>query len=95
MREITLEIDHCQIKCIIFKLAADRHATRVEGRVRFVVSAIIGYEQRYDRVADLLEGDQLRTGYVGHAWCHLLDAAALKQCAVAKLRENPLFFVER
>jgi aminoglycoside 3-N-acetyltransferase len=69
-----------------------------EGRVfrkRYRTHDFSGYEQRYERVADLLRDDQLRTSYVGDAWCHLLNAAALKECALAKLREDPLFFVER
>ncbi|HZT42681.1 MAG TPA: AAC(3) family N-acetyltransferase [Chthonomonadaceae bacterium] len=53
-----------------------------------------GYRQRYDRVAGLLNEAELRTGPVGNASCHLIDAPALHRVGVQKLQEDPFFFVE-
>jgi aminoglycoside 3-N-acetyltransferase len=52
-------------------------------------------EQRYDRVAELLQPPDLWVGTVGEATCHLIDATALKDRALEKLRENPFYFVDR
>ncbi len=54
-----------------------------------------GYEQRYDRVASLLNEKELRLGRVLAADVYLLDAAAMWKKAYNKLRENPYFFVDR
>lgn len=53
-----------------------------------------GWEQRYDRVENLLSHPQLRTGEVAGAVCHLIHAPALWEAALAPLRHNPLYFVE-
>ena len=53
-----------------------------------------GYRQRYDRIAGLLNAEELRTGPVGKALCHLIDASALHRVGVQKLQEDPFFFVE-
>ena len=53
-----------------------------------------GWEQRYDRVADLLSSPQLRSGTVAGAPCHLIHTPALWKAALAQLRQNPLCFVE-
>jgi len=53
-----------------------------------------GWQQRYDRVADVLGGPQLRHGRVLGAAVHLIEASALLQAALAALRRDPLFFVE-
>jgi aminoglycoside 3-N-acetyltransferase len=54
-----------------------------------------GYVQRYDRVADELEGAELVTGRVGDATAHLIDANTLLVRARAILEETPFFFVDR
>ncbi len=54
-----------------------------------------GYEQRYDRVAGLLNAEELRAGQVGNALCYLLDASALHRCAVARMQEDPFYFVDK
>ena len=55
-----------------------------------------GVEQRYDRVAGLLEPlGALRRGKVLAADCLLLNAAPLWEQAAAALQRDPLFFVER
>jgi aminoglycoside 3-N-acetyltransferase len=53
------------------------------------------WEQRYERVADLMTGTQLQTGYIIAAQSHLIEASALKDTASKALKENPLFFVEK
>ena len=54
-----------------------------------------GWRQRYDRVDQVLSPDKLKRGAVLGASSFLLDAAALREAAIARLREDPLFFVER
>lgn len=54
-----------------------------------------GYGQRYDRVFDLPHAAFLRRGMVLAADSFLLDTPKLKTAVLAKLREAPLFFVER
>jgi aminoglycoside 3-N-acetyltransferase len=61
---------------------------------RYRTHGFDGYRQRYDRAAGLLNTEQLRTGPVGNALCHLLDASALHRCGVAKMQEDPFYFVE-
>jgi aminoglycoside 3-N-acetyltransferase len=53
-----------------------------------------GWRQRYDRLANLLDGSALQTGKVLQAGCHLVEARAMWPAAVAKLRQDPFFFVE-
>jgi len=54
-----------------------------------------GWAQRYDRVADLPDTSFMRRGQVLKAETCVLDAPGLKTAVLAKLREDPLFFVER
>jgi aminoglycoside 3-N-acetyltransferase len=54
-----------------------------------------GWEQRYDRVADLLSPPHMRTGEVAGATCHLIHAPTLWEVALVHLRQNPLYFVDR
>lgn len=54
-----------------------------------------GYRQRYDRVAGLGDGSFLRGGHVLEAETFLLEAGALREAVLGKLRANPLFFVDR
>lgn len=54
-----------------------------------------GWEQRYDRLAQLLDHKALHTGKVLEADCHLVDATAMWKAAHDKLQENALFFVDR
>jgi aminoglycoside 3-N-acetyltransferase len=55
-----------------------------------------GWQQRYDRVA-LLPGanDFLSMGKVLKAEGWLLDSQSLKTAVIAKMREDPLFFVDK
>ncbi len=54
-----------------------------------------GWEQRYDRVMEVLEPDALRSGRVAEAHCWLIEAGELWQAADRQLRREPLFFVDR
>ncbi len=54
-----------------------------------------GYAQSYERVAQIMTEPELRTGRVLGANVHLIEAAALWESAEAKMRENPLFFVDK
>jgi aminoglycoside 3-N-acetyltransferase len=56
-----------------------------------------GWEQRYDRLGPLLaeRGRGLTTGTVLSAQAHLVDAVALWETALAALRANPLYFVDK
>jgi aminoglycoside 3-N-acetyltransferase len=54
-----------------------------------------GFVQRYDRVAALLDDRQLVLGRVGTAPAYLIDAQALYQHALAQLKRDAYFFVDR
>jgi aminoglycoside 3-N-acetyltransferase len=73
----------------------DPHGCEIAMRVRS--HNFHGWAQRYDRLADpgVLAGAHLRVGPVLQAECHLLEAAAMLPAALAKLRLDPYFFVER
>ncbi|MHC1787492.1 MAG: AAC(3) family N-acetyltransferase [Christensenellales bacterium] len=51
------------------------------------------YEQRYERVLDLLDGDEKRRGRIGQADCFLLDARAVWMKAEAALRRDAFCLV--
>ena len=50
--------------------------------------------QCYDRVGELLEEPALRTGVVAGAESHLIDSESLYRVVLAKLNEDPYYFVE-
>ena len=66
--------------------------TRVERD--YLTHGFVGWRQRYDRVGQMLAAPDLRTGSVLAAGCHLLEAAALWEHALAALRRDALAFVE-
>jgi aminoglycoside 3-N-acetyltransferase len=71
----------------------DREGTRVEilnRRHHFE-----GYEQRYDRVGELLQGGELKTGRVLDASVHIIETGPLWARAEQALRANPFYFVDR
>ena len=51
-------------------------------------------KQRYERVAELLEGDEIKRGKVLDAECCLMDAAAVWNKGRAAMLRDPLYFVE-
>ncbi len=61
---------------------------------RYTPHGFAGWKQRYDRVEALLGPAGLRSGLVLEAQAHLLDAASLREAALAALRRDPLAFVE-
>jgi aminoglycoside 3-N-acetyltransferase len=54
-----------------------------------------GWKQRYDRAAEILPPEAMKTGKVLQATAHLIEAAALWTHGLAVLKEDPLFFVDR
>lgn len=52
-----------------------------------------GWDQRYERVQDLLSPSALKRGPVLAAEAWLIESAALWEAALAALRQNPLYFV--
>ncbi len=54
-----------------------------------------GVTQRYDRLADILAGDELLTGKILSADCHVVQAGAMWKKAEEKLRQDPLYFIDK
>lgn len=50
--------------------------------------------QRYDRSVDVLQEGEVWTGRVHGADCVLMDAAALEKRALAKMQEDPYYFID-
>lgn len=53
-----------------------------------------GWVQRYDRVADILDEPDLRTGLILAAETHLIEASALWAKALVQLQDRPFYFVD-
>lgn len=53
-----------------------------------------GVVQRYDRLASLLNSDELKTGMILSAECHLVKTPAMWEKADRKYRENPHYFID-
>lgn len=53
-----------------------------------------GWQQRYDRIADLLYEPELRSGLVFGTQSYILDARALWRESLKVLDSNPLFFID-
>lgn len=53
-----------------------------------------GWDQRYDRVAQVLVPPDLRVGPILASTSHLIEAQGLWSAAHAKLDEDPIFFVD-
>jgi aminoglycoside 3-N-acetyltransferase len=54
----------------------------------------MGWAQRYDRVADVLDTEDLRRGTVLNAEVYVIEAVALWNKALIALHEDPFYFVE-
>lgn len=54
-----------------------------------------GVYQCYDRLADLLCGDELQTGNILSANCYLVYTPAMWEKADAKYRKDPHYFIDR
>ena len=55
----------------------------------------VGWKQEYGRIRDILAFPAIRHGKMGEACCTLIDAAALAQAALEKLRGDAYFFVSK
>jgi aminoglycoside 3-N-acetyltransferase len=66
-----------------------------EARKQYTPHNFRGWRQRYDRVAEILRPPDLVRATVAGAVSILLDAAALWDAALAAMRKDPLFFVEK
>lgn len=60
----------------------------------YLVHGFEGYEQRYDRVADILDAPALTEGSILEAPVYLIDAPALWEAALAAYRQDALAFVD-
>jgi len=54
-----------------------------------------GWKQEYQKIKDILRYPEIKTGKVGQADCYLIDAAALKEEAIKKFKENLYYFVTK
>lgn len=54
-----------------------------------------GWRQRYDRIIEVPNAEIVRTGKVMDADVFLLNSRALKSAVLAKLKEEPLYFVDK
>jgi len=54
-----------------------------------------GWAQRYDRVEPLLEDEGLSTGDILGATVHILECRVMWERALAAIRRDPFFFVQR
>lgn len=62
---------------------------------RYLPHDFSGYEQRYDRLANLLEGEELRQGKIMHADSFLLSAKAVWERGLEALKRDRFYFVEK
>lgn len=61
----------------------------------YIPHNFIGWQQRYERVAEILSEPALRAGRVYGAQAHLIEASGLWEAALGQLRGDALFFVEK
>ena len=54
-----------------------------------------GWNQEYQRIRDILQYPDIKTGKIGQADCFLINSAVLKEKALEKFREDPLYFVSK
>lgn len=64
-------------------------------RKKYLTHDFNGFRQRYDRVWALGNGSFIRRGKVLAAETFVLETRPLRDAALKKLRDDPLFFVER
>ena len=65
-----------------------------ETTMRVRSHAFKGWEQRYDRVEDVMEGEGIGRGKVLSADCFLLEAPVFWRKALRAMQRAPLFFVD-
>ncbi|WP_209332521.1 AAC(3) family N-acetyltransferase [Lunatimonas salinarum] len=69
-----------------------------DGRIqqkRYLPHNFKGYEQRYERLAHLLEGDEMRAGRVLLSDSFLLNANAVWKRGLEAIKRNSFYFVEK
>lgn len=54
-----------------------------------------GWIQRYDRIQDVMNQENIQTGKVLDANCHLVDVEPMWSAVHTKLKDDALFFVDR
>ena len=54
-----------------------------------------GAEQRYDKILNVLDKNDYTFGKVLNAECYVLNAEAVWEKALAKLKKNPLYFIDK
>jgi aminoglycoside 3-N-acetyltransferase len=54
-----------------------------------------GYNQRYDRILNVLAKTDYTFGLVLNARCYVLDAEAVWEKALTTLKQSPLYFIDR
>jgi len=52
-----------------------------------------GYKQEYQKIKDILQYPDIKTGKVVQADCFLFEAAALREAALEKMKEDIFYFV--
>ncbi len=77
---------------ILYKLTDEKGKTSEK---QYTPHNFQGWNQRYDRLANVLAEPSLRVGMVAGAQSYLIDSRVLWQTAVPILRQNPLYFVDR
>ena len=55
----------------------------------------VNWQQRYDRIADILQEPALNSGSVLTAKSFLIEAAELWKAVKSKLEQNPIYFVDK
>lgn len=68
---------------------------RARVRKEYRCHSFVGWTQRYDRVARLLDARSLRRGRLLEAEAFLIDARALREAALEALHRDPFYFVDR
>ena len=63
--------------------------------MRVISHSFAGWEQRYDRLEQLLDGNSLKQGKVLEAAAFLVDCELMWEQALIALQKDPLFFVEK
>ncbi|MHB0935341.1 MAG: AAC(3) family N-acetyltransferase [Armatimonadota bacterium] len=71
-----------------------RQADDSERQQTYRTHGFKGWQQRYDRISNLLGPDALHTDTCLQATVHILDARPLWDAALAALRHDPFYFVE-
>lgn len=54
-----------------------------------------GYEQRYDRLLDVLEPAEYRTGKILEAKSIVMMASAIWEKGIKYLKQDPFYFIDR